>query len=546
MPLPEGGAAWPPPALAPVYDRLTTWSAWYSGEPDALSTVYGGQSGAGDQTRTGFFASQQGGFKATVRNFFQRWFWGTATPPTEQRTKLHVPIAGDIAATSADLLFSEPPTMTVEDSKTQARLDELVDDGMHATLLQAAEIGAALGGSFLRVCWDREIEPDRPWLDVVHADAAVPEFRYGRLTAVTFWYIVADDGKKVVRHLERHEPGKGKESGVILHGVYVGTRDSLGQRVDLGAFPETAGFDEVVPTGTPLLTADYLPNMKPNRIWRDVPAAQHVGRSDFAGIESMMDSLDETYSSLMRDIRLAKARLIVPESYLQSQGRGKGSVWDSEQEILAPVDALINPGATGQLAITPAQFQIRVTEHLETARDLTNQIVRGAGYSAQTFGAQGEVAMTATESNAKERRSDLTRDKKITYTRPPLGRMAEALLAVDAFQFRSGVTPERPTIEFGDRVSEEPQVLAQTSQMLRAAEAASTETLVAMNHPDWDDKQVQDEVQRIKDEQQAAAPPEIVPGPDSAGMGPDSGPGAQPTEDVAAEDQAALDALGGS
>ncbi len=531
MPLPEGGA-WPPTNLAPVYDRLGTWSAWYSGEPDQLSHVYGGQTGAGDQTRTGFFASQGGGFKATVRTFLQRWFWGTATPPTEQRTKLHVPIAGDIASTSADLLFSEPPTITVSDAATQDRLGELVDDGMHATLLQAAEIGAALGGSFLRVCWDKEIEPDRPWLDVVHADASVPEFRYGRLVAVTFWQILADNGKAVVRHLERHEPG------AILHGVYAGTRDELGRRIALTDMPETAALAEaitdngdIITTGIGQLTASYLPNMKPNRCWRNMPKAGHLGRSDYAGVEPLMDAFDEVYSSLMRDIRLAKSRLIVPETYLQGQGRGKGAVWDSEQELYTTVNALVKPGESSGLSITPNQFAIRVTEHLQTAQALQEQIVREAGYSAATFGdrTDGERTgqQTATEVSARERRSFITRDKKITYTRPPLGAAIEALLAIDAQWFRSDVTPERPAIEFGESVSEDPQSLAQTAQLLRAAEAASTETLVQMVHPEWDEVQVREEVKKIQDEQ----PAELmsVPGP-GAGMGPggEAGPGAGP------------------
>lgn len=543
MPLPNGGGPWPPKELAPVHDRLTMWSAWYAGEPDMLASVYGGQTGAGDQTRTGFFASQQGGFKASVRNFFQRWFWGTATPSTEQRTKLHVPVAGDLAATSADLLFSEPPTMTVDDEKTQDRLNDLADDHMHAAFLQAAEIGAALGGSYLRVCWDKDIEPDRPFLDVVHADHAVPDFRYGRLVAVTFWQILQDDGKQVIRHLERHEPG------VILHGVYAGTRTELGRRIALTDMPETEDLakeitdnGDQISTGAKVLTASYLPNIRPNRIWRGVPAAAHLGRSDYAGIESLMDALDETYSSLMRDIRLAKARLIVPESYLQSQGRGKGAIWDSEQEVIYPVDTLMSANPQGGLAITPNQFQIRVTEHLETAKELVAQIVRGAGYSVQTFGAAGEVAVTATEVSAKERRSDLTRDKKITYMRPGIALAVEALLAVDAAQFRSGVTPERPVIEFGDRVSEDPQVLAQTAQLWLAAEAAATETRVRHIHPDWDDVQVGAEVKRIKEEQPSPLG-DAFSGPGSdGGMGP-SGPGASSGEPD--DMDAAFDALGG-
>lgn len=511
MPLPSGGT-WPPEDLNPVFTKFNEWSAWYAGDCDLLARVYGGQASAGDQTRTGFFASQSGGFKAGVRNFFQRYFHGTATSPTEQRTKLHIPVAGDIASTSAELLFAEPPSLKVEDAATQERLDELVDDGMHATLLEGAEVCSALGGVYLRVCWDREIVPDRPWLAVAHADAAVPEWSYGRLTAVTFWQVLEDDGKTVIRHLERHEPG------VILHGAYSGTRDELGRRIALTDMPQTAGIadsltgPDEISTGVTMLTAAYVPNMRPNRIWRTSAAGAYYGRSDYAGVEYEMDALDEVYSSWMRDIRLAKARLIVPETYLQSQGQGKGARWDSEQEIYSTVNALA--GQSNQLQLTPVQFQIRVTEHIETAQHLLEQIFRGAGYSAQTFGLSGDVAVTATEVAARERKSFTTRSKKINYWRPGLRDITEALLAIDAKWFNSGTVPEKPTIEFGDTVSEDPAAVAQTVQLLLAAEAASTETRVRMVHPDWDDDQVDEEVTLIK----AETPAMSVPSPADPGM----------------------------
>lgn len=524
MPLPSGGP-WPPKPLAPVFDKLNVWSAWYAGEPDQLSAIYGGQTGAGDETQTGFFASQQGGFRSAVRNRLQRWFWGQATATTEQRTKLHVPVAGDIAATSADLLFSEPPSITVEDTETQARLAELVDDGIHAALLEGAEVGAALGGVYQRVCWDAEVLEDRPWLAPVHADAAVPELSYGRLTAVTFWRVLADDGKTVVRHLERHE------KGAILHGVYVGDRDELGRRVALNDFPETADLagqitddGDRIETGIQSLTAAYIPNIRPNRLWRTNQAAVYFGRSDFQGIEPLMDSLDECYSSWMRDIRLGKARLVVPEMFLQSEGRGKGSRMELERELYEGVNALTAPG---QMQLEQVQFKIRFEEHRETAQHLLEKIVGLAGYSAQTFGLVGDVAVTATEVTARERKSLITRDKKIKYTRPPLQDILLALQEIDATVFKSGITPERPAMDFGNGVSEQPSELAQTAQLLRAAEAASTETLVAMNHPDWDEERVKEEVAAIRDEQAMS-----VPGPfDGMGSG---GPGAPSEQDPAA------------
>lgn len=498
MPLPEANVEWPPQPLGCVYDRLAAWSAWYSGDPDELSNLYGNPTAIPrDRTAANRAVNHPSQYRGGIVGRFARWFWGEPTPLGERRTKLHVPIAGDIAATSADLLFSEPPTLTVDDATTQARLDELTGDGLHATLLEAAEVCAALGGVFLRVCWDKETAA-RPWLSPVHADAAAAEWRWGRLSAVTFWRCIHDDGATVVRHLERHEPG------VILHGVYKGTQDSLGRPEPLDAYPATAGLADTIPTGVDALTAGYVPNMRPNRMWRNVPAAAHLGRSDLAGVESFMDALDETYSSWMRDIRIGKARLIVPGVYLESNGRGQGARFDNEREVYEELNML--PGQTGQPAITPAQFAIRVAEHQATATDLAAQILRTAGYSTQTLGLVGEAAATATEVVARERRSYVTRDRKIMYWRPAIAELLETLLAVDVAVFGSGVKPQRPDLHFGDGVSEDPESVARTLQLLTAAEAASTETKVRMLHPDWDDQRVSKEVEAIRRDQGAPAP----------------------------------------
>lgn len=528
MPMPTGGP-WPPPAIQPIQNRITTWSAWYAGDPDQLSAVYGGPAG-NDQSGTGFFASQRGGWRAAVGSRLHRWFWGTPTPVGEKRSKLHVPIASDIASTSADLLFSEPPTLTVEDSGTQERLDELLDDGTHATLLEAAEICAALGGVYLRVVWDRELA-DRPWLSPVHPDAALPGWRWNRLAEVTFWRVVAEDGRCVIRHLEHHEPG------AIRHALYEGTADELGHIVPLTEHPDTAALADVlvdgdmVSTGVDGLTAVYVPNMRPNRIWRHLPNAAALGRSDYAGGEQLMDALDQTYTSWMRDVRLAKARLIVPRTYLQSQGAGQGAVFEADREIYEALDVL---GGDDRMEISAQQFAIRVAEHLQTAQDLLARIVATAGYSGQTFGLTGEAAVTATEIVARERRSMITRDRKGRYWGPALAEIMETLLAVDAAQFNTAVTPDRPDVQFGDSVSEDPKTVAETVETLNRAAAASVETKVRMVHPDWDDTQVAEEVERIKGDSGA-----LVEDPGTFTGAPPGGPNAPPFGQGAPEEPAA-------
>ncbi|WP_129307986.1 phage portal protein [Streptomyces sp. L2] len=494
MPLPTDDMAWPPHHLKPALDAMHTWDTWWSGDPDRLEVLYGGSTGGGPDPKR---LQYSGG----VVGRLARWWWGTPTAPGERRTKLHVPIAGDLCGGSADLLFSEPPKLTVEDDTTQARLDELADDGMLATLQTAAEVGAALGGVYLRPVYDVDLA-DRPWLDAVHADRGIPEFQWGRLSAVTFWRVVGEQDGQVWRHLERHEPG------VILHGLYQGTKDKLGRPVPLEDQPATAAFaalvntDGAIPTGYEGLDVVYIPNQSSRR-WRCKPKLQELGRSDLDGVEPLMDALDETYSSWMRDLRLGKGRIVVPDSYLQSNGPGRGSSWNPDQEAFAGLNHL-NRG--GDMTLTVAQFQVRVSEHQQTAEDLVNQILRSAGYSGQTFGLGGDAAATATEVVARERRSMTTRGRKILRWRPALGQVIEALLTVDQQVFGGGLKPQRPTIEFEDSVQEDPLSLANTVNVLAQATAASVDTKVRWVHPEWNDDQVQAEVGRIMRENGMSVP----------------------------------------
>lgn len=513
--LPAGGKEpWPPLRFSPVHRDQRIWSAWWSGNPDQLQNVYSMTLGGNSPVARAWSSTTgeaglppgPGRNRPGLWGVLRRWFWGQVTPEGERRTNYHVPIAGDLASTSASLLFAQPPTLKYEDeAATQEYLEDLIDDGTHSTLLEAAECAAALGGVYLRVAWDTDIA-DHPWIDLVPPDCAVPEFRYGRLVAVTFWSVIRDEGKDVVRHLEKHLPGQ----NAILHGVYKGTQDELGQQMALGDFEETAPFASVLTDGDAITFPDapgdastvvYIPNMRPNRIWRELgPQAAPMGRSDFSGVEGLMDGLDESMSSWMRDIRLGKARLIVPQSALQNLGRGQGAMLDLDREVFVPIGGLVTgEGAIGQ-QIMEQQFTIRWQEHQQTCQNLIETIITQAGYSGQTLGLQGDIAQTATEVVARERKSLTTRGKKINYWRPCLGDLFYGQMAISQTVFGVKINPVRPDVEFADAVMPDQLELAQTVAALRGAESASIETAVSMAHPDWTPDDVAKEVQRIYEE----------------------------------------------
>lgn len=483
MALPENGAAWPPPKWAPYYDAMRVDDAWYSGDRKRLARVYTNHAQPTERRR----------------------LWGRKSLDHRldgRDHRLHVPLAGDIASTSADLLFADMPTITVDDRATQDRLNDILDEGrVQQVLLGAAEQAAALSGVFLRVTWDRDLAA-RPLLTVVQPDCAVPEFRFGMLRAVNFWSELDGSTQATVwRHFERHEPGR------IVHALYEGTADRVGRRVPLTEHPDTADLvdsldvdGDSITTGIQQLTAAYVPNMLPNRLHRGSP----VGRSDYAApIYDFFDSADETWTSWMRDIRLARARLIIPDGYLRNEGAGRGAAFDDDREVWHSLRMPPTEGA----GITLAQFAIRVEEHARTGEAIVRQAAQSAGYSPQSFGLDGDgQAITATEVNSRESRSTVTRGKKTGYWRHPLADMVHVLLLLDARLFGRRITPARPRVEFGDGVAESAQQIAATLDLLNRAGAVSTATKVKIRNPTWDDSAVEAEAAAILAETGAAAP----------------------------------------
>lgn len=490
VPLPTSrDADWPPKAQLPFIADVLEADAWWSGDPKKLAAFY---TGTAEQPRP------------TMRDRL----WGRTPPTGTKDTRLHVPIASDLAQTGADLLFSEDAAWTIpaahqdqadtEVKAAQDALAQLSDDlDLGALLLEAAEIAGGLGGVYLRPTWDETISTRHPLVHVITPDRAVPTWTGGYLTAVTFWSELrteaTDKGRVVWRHLECHEPG------LITHGLYVGSADKLGQRLNLDRHPATRGLDDeinlVTEIGWDRLLPVYVPNVRPNRKHRGSP----LGRADTAGSESMMDALDETMTSWQRDIRIGKARIIVANDFLDRAGPGNGATFDADREVFSPLD--IDPSVADKAGITPVEFEIRCDEHAATAADLTDRIIRGAGYSPRSLGIADGGQKTATEVTADTTLSARTNSRKQRYWGAALGNLSEALLAIAKAKFGSAATPMRATVDFADIGAMDIRDMASALNLINLAKAASIQTRVRMLQPELEGQDLEDEVQRIKDEE---------------------------------------------
>src|SRR4051794_36474819 len=100
MPIPADNTPWPPPEWAEHYKRMRVDDAWYAGDRRRLARIYAHHAPPSER----------------------RWrLWGRRSQEYRNGRRdhrLHVPLPGDIAATSADLLFAEMPSIKVTDETT--------------------------------------------------------------------------------------------------------------------------------------------------------------------------------------------------------------------------------------------------------------------------------------------------------------------------------------------------------------------------------------------------------------------------------------------
>lgn len=514
MALPVNDMAWPPHDLKHEIRRVKGYADWYSGDLDDVLGTGGGVRVFGKGRIAGAVGSLFGNASTN------------GTPGWGESNPLHVPVPADLARTSADLLFAEAPSLTFGEEAAQARWEELVDAlDLEGMLLEGGELAAALSGMYWRASFDLIASPDAPILSLIQPDNAWPEWSWGRLVAVTFVRQLNRDEsgesgatKIIWRHLERHSVGA--QGAVVEHGLYAGSSDKLGRRMALTDHPMTADIaealtaeDMIVLPGVPM-TAGYVPNMRPNRGDR----GSRLGRSDYDQLDGLFRSIDEAWTSWMRDLRLGKARIVVPGEYLRNNGPGEGSTFDVDREVYEPLRMQPSSGGNPADGIKSMQFAIRVAEHQGTLRALVQQAVSSAGYSMRAFGMGGTDVggVTATQVDSEDALTDLTRKKKARYWTQGLRDIAAALLGIDAMISRTpAVAPKLPiTVEFGDSGSDPAAVVAATANLLAQAGAASTQTLVALVHPEWTEPQVAEEVARI---QGAQGMP--LPDPALAGLG---------------------------
>lgn len=547
MPLPQPGTNWPPAPYGPLFDQFDSNAAWMEGDTEALQRLY---TPGGDQDvnsavwRKGVL--QRGG----IRNMARRWWNGQplAAGANYMVTRIHSPLAGNLARLSATMLVSEPPTVrlieevddptregqrvrqAVKNSNTQDAIEHLLQsDEAHIALRRGSEWAAGLGSCAYSWSWDETAEPSEKLTLSVHpGDLVIPEYVNGRLTAITMFDVYPTKGDGVLRHLMRHE------SGNIVHALYLGRSDKLGDRVpftsrvvaefapDLAAIAGVSrardeGGIVFVPTGTTRLTAALHVNLPTIRFGKHNTLA-HAGRADIEGAEQFLDAHDEVWSSWMRDLKLARARMIVADVFLEGRGAGSGAYFDDLAELFTPINQMNLSDNDLSKGMHAQQFDIRFEAHERTAQATLQTVLESVGWSRSSYGEATERQgsdNTATGVVDRAKRTENTRDEKMPHLRITLRNLT--LVGLDLYRQLNPtagvevVTAGQIEVKFADVSQIDPEKQARTIQYLDSAKAISVDTKVRMLHPEWDNGEVEAEVKRILDDTPVLVDPFAAP-----------------------------------
>lgn len=386
-----------------------------------------------------------------------------------------VPLAREMARLSAALLFSEPAKITHAQYETE--LTEVLDTrGVHPFLQSSAEFVAAEGRGGIKVFFDEQISESVPLMDFIHEDRILWNMRHGYVIGAIVIYPREDYEREGVLYRLLEEHGK----GYIKRKLFEGTGTRLGKEVDLARWGDDA-LEEEVETGldSPTLIR-----------WDNVPG----GQSDYAGLESLFDVLDEAESLMLEKARLSRPWIFGSRKLADENGRVEiGNLVFLEESDAA---RYLDEGTSGRM-VEHVQPDMQTSAHVEWIDHVREYILQNAGYSLASWGLdKGGSADSGKALKLRQSRTLLTRAGKDHMATEAIAQaLGVALAWADS---ATEVKPYRPVVELSDGLPVDNLELAQEIKTLSDADALSTEEKVRRQHPDWADDRIQTEIAAIK------------------------------------------------
>lgn len=394
-------------------------------------------------------------------------------------------IAREVCNFSADMLFSAPPDIKFE--KNEELLKSILDENkLDSALIDFAGKCAAEGRAGLRIYYDAKVNEMRtPLIDHVHESEVIWNER-GRF--VTGGAIIIDREVKAVgaaantvyRLVEEHTPGE------VFRRLFKGNDQKLGDRVGIDTLREFAGLPEHEDTqlDTPTLIR-----------WDNVPG----GYSDLAGATAMLDAINAEIS-----YGRAKSEKSQPVAFADS------SLFDDNGRV--DVSSIVPTKTSGryrELGVEPEMLYGVIQPDFTSAEViawidfLLDTCLLSMGYSKASYGR--DEGGSADSGKALSMRQARTLLKKAGKDRMAIDAIGTAVAVALAWQDNARrVNDYLPDVQLGDGLPRDTMEDAQEANAW--GDSISLEEKIRMRRPDWDDDEIQEEVERLNSRAPAAAP----------------------------------------
>ena len=374
---------------------------------------------------------------------------------------IHSGLPSLISYSKARLLMSGGLEFTVnkdkdkEDKKLTETLQLIFDDNKLDGVIKNSVTTESWGKRFAwKISYDKDISK-YPIVELYKPQDYECVYKKGRLQEVVFFnYYEKNDTDY------RLEETYGK--GYIKYQLYQCNKDGNEVLVPLTDLEETATLNDVS--------------------WNEkrmIAGAKEIVKSDYDGIISEFDALDESWSQLMDEIRLARSEVYVPEMLLTNKTFNKfrknyAQLGNDERE-------------TGKNAIEHIQPDIRTDEYGKAIDKITANCLVDTGLDPFTVGIDSGIGANASGENLTKREASSlrTRGEMIDEWEPFLEEFFMTLLFADVL-FNNGKFNRTAKLDdrlyaevsFGDYISPTRKDLIEETTMMKDADIIDAEKAI--------------------------------------------------------------------
>jgi len=397
-----------------------------------------------------------------------------------------------ISKVSADLLFGEQVSITLQDEKGQAVIDEIIDNNDLHTLFWETGLSSSYKGDAI---WKvrkgnlKEINPftskeEGAIIEYVEPDYYFPVFHQDNvniLERVILGWVKQDGDEKFLRR-EIHEKGK------ITNELWELKSDNkLGKKIKLDRFYK--GLDEEEEVDLPFIPIFLIPNLKSE-------ASEHFGQSDYADLHTLFAEINRRTSQNARILsKHSNPKLAVPAGVLDEHGQVRREAFEMF-EVTSTEGGLNKP----EYITWDGKLEMAFKE----IDELVKFVFLFSEVSPDVFGlGEGGVAESGRALKFRLLRTLSKIKRKKTYFKEAIKKVIYAALLIE------GVKPQVPNVIFQDGLPSDEKEEAEIREIQIANGELSTESAVRARMVDETEEEIQAEIDRIKGENAISTAPAI-------------------------------------